>query len=51
MQTQMVADADVKEPWLTVHPVSQQDSVAANSPASIFAGPVRRIVDSSTSPK
>jgi len=30
MQTQMVADADVKEPWLTVHPVSQQDSVAAN---------------------
>ena len=31
MQPQMLADAAVKAPWLTVHPVSQQDSVAANS--------------------
>jgi len=30
MQPQMLADADVKAPWLTVHPVSKQDSVAAN---------------------
>jgi acetyl esterase/lipase len=30
MQPQMLADDDVKAPWLTVHPVSQQDSVAAN---------------------
>jgi monoterpene epsilon-lactone hydrolase len=26
----MLADDDVKAPWLTVHPVTQQDSVAAN---------------------
>src|SRR6267143_258159 len=38
MQTQMVADADVKEPWLTVHPVSQQDSVAANGLRGAVAG-------------
>jgi epsilon-lactone hydrolase len=31
MQPQMLADADVKAPWLTVHPVSQQDSLAANA--------------------
>ena len=31
MQPQMLADAAVKAPWLTVHPVSQQDSIAANS--------------------
>jgi monoterpene epsilon-lactone hydrolase len=30
MQPPMLGDADVKAPWLTVHPVSQQDSVAAN---------------------
>src|ERR1700716_4270804 len=30
MQTPMLADPDVKAPWLTVHPVSQADSVAAN---------------------
>jgi acetyl esterase/lipase len=30
MQPQMLANDDVKAPWLTVHPVSQQDSVAAN---------------------
>jgi monoterpene epsilon-lactone hydrolase len=30
MQTQMLADTAEKAPWLTVHPVSQQDSVAAN---------------------
>ena len=30
MQTQMLADTVEKAPWLTVHPVSQQDSVAAN---------------------
>jgi len=27
----MLADAAVKAPWLTVHPISQQDSVAANA--------------------
>ena len=31
MQTQMLADTAEKAPWLTVHPVSQQDSVAANA--------------------
>jgi acetyl esterase/lipase len=31
MQPQMLADAEVKAPWLTVHPVSQQDSIAANA--------------------
>jgi acetyl esterase/lipase len=31
MQPQMLADADVKAPWLTVHPVTQQDSIAANA--------------------
>jgi len=31
MKPQMLADDDVKAPWLTVHPVSQQDSVAANA--------------------
>ena len=31
MQPQMLADADLKAPWLTVHPVSQHDSVAANA--------------------
>jgi epsilon-lactone hydrolase len=30
MQQQMLADTDVKAPWLTVHPVSQKDSAAAN---------------------
>jgi epsilon-lactone hydrolase len=31
MQQQMLADTAVKAPWLTVHPVSQKDSVAANA--------------------
>jgi epsilon-lactone hydrolase len=38
MQPQMLADADVKAPWLTVHPVSQQDSVAANALRAAVAG-------------
>jgi acetyl esterase/lipase len=38
MQTQMLADDDVKEPWLTVHPVSHQDSVAANGLRGAVAG-------------
>src|ERR1700694_3244802 len=31
MQPQMLADPAVKAPWLTVHPVSQKDSLAATA--------------------
>ena len=31
MQTQMLADAAEKAPWLTVHPLSQADSPAATA--------------------
>lgn len=38
MQTQMLADTAEKAPWLTVHPVSQADSVAANGLREAVAG-------------
>jgi acetyl esterase/lipase len=38
MQPQMLADSDVKAPWLTVHPVTQKDSVAANALRGAVAG-------------
>jgi len=38
MQPQMLADADVRAPWLTVHPVTQQDSVAASALRGAVAG-------------
>jgi epsilon-lactone hydrolase len=31
MEPQMFADTEVKAPWLTVHPLSQKDSFAANA--------------------
>jgi acetyl esterase/lipase len=38
MQPQMLPDAGLTAPWLTVHPVSQQDSVAANGLREAVAG-------------